>query len=124
MRTTVGDRPGILVTGHDLGDLEQLLDQSRDTGIDVYTHGEMLPAHAYPAFKRLPPPLRQLRLLLVEPGATSSRRFNGPVLVTTNCIVPPQESYLGRIYTTGPAGCPGVPHIPGCRATAPRTSRP
>ena len=112
VRTTVGDRPGILITGHDLRDLAQLLEQSKDAGIDVYTHGEMLPAHAYPAFRKYPH-------LLGNYGSAWHRQreefeaFNGPVLVTTNCIVPPKESYLRRIYTTGPAGWPGATHVPG-----------
>ena len=110
VRTTVGDRPGILVTGHDLADLKQLLDQTRESGVDVYTHGEMLPAHAYPAFKGYP------QLVGNYGGAWWKQadefaRFNGPVLVTTNCIVPPREAYRDRIFTTGPAGYPGVPHI-------------
>ncbi|MEN6342694.1 MAG: hydroxylamine reductase [Methanospirillum sp.] len=110
VRTTVGDRPGILVTGHELGDLKQLLDQTRDSGIDIYTHGEMLPAHAYPAFRGYP------QLVGNYGGAWWKQadefaRFNGPVLVTTNCIVPPREAYRDRIFTTGPAGYPGVPHI-------------
>jgi len=111
VKTTVGDRPGILVTGHDLKDLEELLDQSKDAGIDIYTHGEMLPAHAYPAFKKYPH-------LVGNYGSSWHHQreefepFNGPVLFTTNCIVPPKESYIGRLYTTGPVGWPGVPHIP------------
>ena len=111
VKTTVGNRPGILITGHDLKDLAQLLEQSKDAGIDVYTHGEMLPAHAYPAFKKYPH-------LVGNYGSSWHHQreefeaFNGPVLVTTNCIIPPKESYLGRIYTTGPAGWPGVIHIP------------
>ena len=110
VRTAVGNRPGILVTGHELADLKQLLDQTRESGVDVYTHGEMLPAHAYPAFKGYP------QLVGNYGGAWWKQadefaRFNGPVLVTTNCIVPPRESYRDRIYTTGPAGYPGVPHI-------------
>ncbi len=111
VKTTVGDRPGILVTGHDLKDLAELLEQSKDAGIEIYTHGEMLPAHAYPAFKKYPH--------LVGNYGTSWHHqkeefepFNGPVLFTTNCIIPPKESYIGRLYTTGPVGWPGVIHIP------------
>ncbi len=110
VKTTVGDRAGILVTGHELGDLLQLLEQTRGSGIDVYTHGEMLPAHAYPAFKKYP------QLVGNYGGAWWKQteefaRFNGPVLVTTNCIVPPKETYRDRIFTTGAAGFPGIPHI-------------
>ena len=110
VRTTVGKRPGILITGHDLRDLQQLLEQSKERGIDIYTHGEMLPAHAYPAFKDYPQ-------LVANYGSSwfhqkeEFERFNGPILVTTNCIVPPKDSYKDRIYTTGPAGFPGVKHI-------------
>jgi hydroxylamine reductase len=110
VKTTVGTRPGILITGHDLKDLEQLLEQSGDSGIDIYTHGEMLPANAYPALKKYPH-------LVGNYGSSwwhqkeEFEAFNGPVLVTTNCIVPPKDSYKDRIYTTGPAGYPGVKHI-------------
>ncbi len=111
VRTIVGDRPGILVTGHDLKDLAELLEQSKNAGIDIYTHGEMLPAHAYPGLKKYP-------RLVGNYGSSWHRQreefeaFNGPILVTTDCIVPPEESYLGRIYTTGPAGWPGATRIP------------
>jgi hydroxylamine reductase len=111
VKTTVGTRPGILITGHDLKDMEQLLEQSKEAGVDVYTHGEMLPSHAYPAFKKYP------HLYGNYGGSWYTQRdefekFNGPVLVTTNCIVPPKESYAGRMFTTGLAGYPGVKHIP------------
>ena len=111
VKTSVGSRPGILITGHDLRDLEMLLEQSRDAGVDIYTHGEMLPAHAYPAFKKYP------HLYGNYGGSWPQQKeefesFNGPVLVTTNCIVPPKESYTGRLYTTGLAGYPEVAHIP------------
>ena len=111
MKTTVRDRPGILVTGHDLKDLQDLLDQTKGTGVDVYTHGEMLPAHAYPAF-------RKYDNLVGNYGSSwwhqkeEFEAFNGPILITTNCIVPPKDSYLGRIYTTSVAGYPGTTHIP------------
>ena len=107
---SVGKRPGILITGHDLKDLEQLLEQSKDSGVDIYTHGEMLPANAYPALKKY-------THLYGNYGGSwwhqkeEFEKFNGPVLVTTNCIVPPKDSYKDRIYTTGPAGFPGVKHI-------------
>ena len=110
VKTTVGKRPGILITGHDLKDLEMLLEQSRDAGVDVYTHGEMLPAHAYPAFKKYPH-------LVGNYGSSwwhqkeEFEQFNGPVLFTTNCLVPPKDTYKGRLFTTGLTGYPGVPHI-------------
>jgi len=111
VKTTVGRRPAILITGHDLKDLEQLLDQSEDSGVDIYTHGEMLPTHAYPAFKKYP------HLVANYGGSWWHQKeefesFNGPVLVTTNCIVPPKDSYKNRVYTTGLAGYPGMTHIP------------
>jgi len=111
VKTGAGTRPGILVTGHDLKDLEMLLEQTKDNGVDIYTHGEMLPANAYPAFKKY-------ANLAGNYGSSwwhqkeEFEKFNGPVLVTTNCIVPPKDSYKGRLYTTGPAGYPGVTHIP------------
>ncbi|PKL60404.1 MAG: hydroxylamine reductase [Methanomicrobiales archaeon HGW-Methanomicrobiales-4] len=110
VRTTVGTKPGILITGHDLRDLEQLLEQTKDSGVDIYTHGEMLPANAYPALKKF-------SNLVGNYGSSwwhqkdEFEKFNGPVLVTTNCIIPPKESYIDRLYTTGPAGYPGVKHI-------------
>jgi hydroxylamine reductase len=110
VRTTVGKRPGILITGHDLLDLWQLLKQSEGSGIDIYTHGEMLPAHAYPSF-------RNYSHLVGNYGSSwfhqkeDFDRFNGPILVTTNCIISPKDTYKDRIYTTGPAGFPGVKHI-------------
>jgi hydroxylamine reductase len=110
VKTTVGSRPGILITGHDLKDLEQLLEQSKDAGVDIYTHGEMLPAQAYPAFKKYP------HLYGNYGGSWPHQKeefesFNGPILVTTNCIVPPKDSYKERIFTTGLTGYPGVTHI-------------
>ncbi len=106
----VRNNPAILVSGHDLSDLEQLLEQTRGTGVDVYTHGEMLPAHAYPAFKKYD------NLVGNYGGAWWSQRsdiesFGGPVLFTTNCIVPPLDSYKNRLYTTGAAGVAGCAHI-------------
>ncbi len=111
VRTTTGMRPGILITGHDLRDLEQLLDQSRDAAVDIYTHGEMLPAHAYPVLKRYD------HLYGNYGGSWPHQReefeqFNGPVLFTTNCLVPPKDSYRGRVFTTGLTGYPGTRHIP------------
>lgn len=110
VKTTVGKRPGILITGHDLKDLEMLLEQSKDAGVDVYTHGEMLPAHAYPAFKKYPH-------LVANYGSSwwhqkeEFEQFNGPVLFTTNCLVPPKDTYKSRLFTTGLTGFAGVPNI-------------
>ena len=108
----VGTNPGILVSGHDLRDLEMLLEQTQGTGVDVYTHSEMLPAHYYPAFKKYP------NLAGNYGNAWWKQKdefesFNGPILMTTNCIVPPKASYKDRMYTTGAAGYPGCKHIPG-----------
>jgi hydroxylamine reductase len=111
VRTAPGTQPGILVTGHDLKDLKDLLDQTKGMGVDVYTHGEMLPAHAYPAFQKY-------KNLVGNYGGSwpfqkeEFEAFNGPVLVTTNCLVPPRESYRDRVYTTGPVGFAGCTHIP------------
>ncbi len=107
---SVSDRPAILVSGHDLNDLEQLLVQTGGMGIDIYTHGEMLPAHTYPFFK-------QFDHLKGNYGgawytqAGEFEKFNGPILMTTNCIVPPRESYKSRLFTTGTAGYEGCRHI-------------
>ncbi len=108
----VGTRPGILVSGHDLKDFEELLEQTKDSGIDIYTHSEMLPANYYPAFKKY------THFVGNYGNAWWKQReefesFNGPILFTTNCIVPPMKNagYAGRIYTTGSAGLPGATHI-------------
>lgn len=106
----VGQNPGILVSGHDLRDLKMLLDQTSGTGVDVYTHCEMMPAQSYPAFKKYP------HFRGNYGGSWWQQReqfeaFNGPILMTTNCIVPPPESYKQRLYTTGAAGFPGCVHI-------------
>ena len=109
----VGENPGILISGHDLKDMEELLIQTQGTGIDVYTHGEMLPAHYYPTFKKYDH-------LKGNYGGSwwhqnkDFESFNGPILMTTNCIIPIKDSnsYKDRIYTTGMAGYPGVSHIP------------
>lgn len=107
----VGKNPGILVSGHDLKDIEQLLIQTEGTGIDVYTHSEMLPAHYYPNLKKYK------HLVGNYGNAWWKQReefesFNGPILMTTNCIVPPKnESYKTRMYTTGAAGFEGCIHI-------------
>ena len=111
-QVNIGTRgnPGILVSGHDLKDLKQLLDQTEKTGIDVYTHCEMLPANAYPEFKKYE------HLVGNYGGSWWQQRqefesFNGPILLTSNCIVPPKETYIDRLYTTGSAGYDGAIHI-------------
>ncbi|OHS93087.1 Hydroxylamine reductase [Tritrichomonas foetus] len=107
----VGTRPGILVSGHDLRDLKDLLEQTKDSGIDVYTHGEMLPAHYYPELKKYPH-------LFGNYGGSWWKQdqefgpFNGPILMTTNCIVPVKKAYKNRIFTTGAVGYEGLQHIP------------
>ncbi len=108
----VGTRPGILISGHDLRDMEMLLRQTEGTGVDVYTHSEMLPAHYYPAFKKYPHFVGNYGNAWWK-QKEEFESFNGPVLMTTNCIVPPRESYKNRLYTTGAAGFPGCKHIPG-----------
>lgn len=106
----VRKNPAILISGHDLKDLEMLLEQCEGTGVDVYTHGEMLPAHYYPAFKKY-------KCFAGNYGNawwkqdTEFESFNGPILMTTNCIVPPKDSYKNRLWTTGAAGYPGCRHI-------------
>ena len=106
----VGKNPAILVSGHDLRDLEQLLEQTDGKGVDVYTHGEMLPAHYYPKLKKF-------KHLVGNYGnawqlqTTEFEKFNGAILLTTNCLVPPKESYRDRIFTTGAVGYPGCKHI-------------
>ncbi|MCP4116383.1 MAG: hydroxylamine reductase [Desulfobacteraceae bacterium] len=109
----VGDKPGILISGHDLKDMEELLKQTENTGVDVYTHGEMLPANYYPAFK-------SYKHLKGNYGSSwwhqnkEFESFNGPILMTTNCIIPikKENSYANRIFTTGVVDYPGVGHIP------------
>ena len=106
-----GNNPGILISGHDLKDMEELLDQTEGTGIDIYTHGEMLPANYYPAFKKY-------KHFIGNYGGSWWKQnyefesFGGPILMTTNCIIPVRDSYKHRIFTTGMAGYPGVEHIP------------
>jgi hydroxylamine reductase len=112
-RVSVGVRegPAILVSGHDLRDLDELLQQTEGTGVNVYTHGEMLPANAYPAFKKYPH-------FVGNYGGSwwhqqqEFETFGGAILMTTNCIVKPKDSYKGRMFTSGMAGWPGVKHIP------------
>lgn len=108
----VRKNPGILVSGHDLRDLEMLLEQTQGTGVDVYTHSEMLPAHYYPAFKKYPNFVGNYGNAWWK-QKEEFESFNGPILITTNCIVPPKDSYKTRLYTTGAAGYPGCTHIPG-----------
>ena len=110
----VRNNPGILISGHDLKDLEMLLEQTQDTGVDVYTHSEMLPAHYYPAFKKHP------HFVGNYGNAWWKQReefesFNGPILMTTNCIIPPLENakYADRLWTTGTAGLNSERHISG-----------
>ena len=106
----VGKNPGILVSGHDLFDLEQLLKQTEGTGVDVYTHSEMLPAHYYPAFKKYSHFVGNYgNAWYMQTKEFES--FNGPILMTTNCIVPPKDSYKNRLFTTGAAGYEGCYHI-------------
>lgn len=106
----VSDKPGILISGHDLKDIEMVLEQTEGSGVDVYTHSEMLPAHYYPKFKKY-------KHFIGNYGNSwwmqkeEFEKFNGPVLFTTNCIVPPKTDYIDRIYTTGAAGFPGCKHI-------------
>ena len=108
----VRKNPGILVSGHDLKDLEQLLEQTEGTGVDVYTHSEMLPAHYYPAFKKYDNFAGNYGNAWWKQKAEFTT-FNGPILMTTNCIVPPADSYKDRLWTTGAAGYPGCRHIDG-----------
>jgi len=108
----VRKNPGILISGHDLRDLEMLLEQTKDTGVDVYTHSEMLPAHYYPAFKKYPHFAGNYGNAWWK-QKDEFESFNGPILMTTNCIVPPKDSYKDRLWTTGSAGYPGCGHIPG-----------
>lgn len=107
----VRKNPGVLISGHDLKDMEELLKQTEGTGVDVYTHSEMLPANYYPAFKKF-------KHFVGNYGGSwwhqnkDFETFNGPILMTTNCIIPVKDSYKDRIFTTGNAGYPGVKHIP------------
>ncbi len=108
----VSDKPGILISGHDLKDMEELLKQTDGTGVDVYTHSEMLPANYYPAFKKY-------KHFIGNYGNAWWKQkeefesFNGPILFTTNCLVPPKKDskYFDKVYTTGAAGFDGFPHI-------------
>ncbi|SFC27949.1 hydroxylamine reductase [Clostridium uliginosum] len=106
----VSNKPGILVSGHDLKDLEQLLIQTEGTGVDIYTHSEMLPAHYYPAFKKYSHFIGNYGNAWWK-QTEEFESFNGPILMTTNCIVTPKDSYKNRMYTTGAAGFEGCTHI-------------
>ncbi|HHW48772.1 MAG TPA: hydroxylamine reductase [Clostridiaceae bacterium] len=107
----VRNNPGILISGHDLKDMEELLKQTEGTGVDVYTHGEMLPANYYPAFKKYSHFVGNYGNAWWKQDK-EFESFNGPILMTTNCLVPPKDSYKDRVYTTGLVGFPGVKHIP------------
>ncbi len=107
----VGSNPGILISGHDLKDLEELLKQTEGTGVDVYTHGEMLPANAYPAFKKYSHFVGNYGNAWWK-QKEEFEKFNGPILLTTNCLVPPRDSYKDRVYMTGVVGFEGLKHIP------------
>jgi hydroxylamine reductase len=111
VKTGVGSRPGILISGHDLRDMEELLQQTEGVGVDVYTHCEMLPAHYYPAFKKYSHFVGNYGNSWWSQDR-EFESFNGPILMTTNCIVPVRESYRNRMFTTGMAGWPGLKHIP------------
>ena len=106
----VRKNPAILISGHDLRDLEMLLEQTKGTGVDVYTHGEMLPAHYYPFFKKYDNFVGNYGNAWWQ-QKEEFEAFGGPVLLTTNCLVPPKDSYKARIFTTGAVGFPGCPHI-------------
>ncbi|MDD6380317.1 MAG: hydroxylamine reductase [Lachnospiraceae bacterium] len=106
----VRKNPGILISGHDLKDLEMLLEQTKGTGVDVYTHSEMLPAHYYPFFKKYDNFAGNYGNAWWK-QKEEFESFNGPILMTTNCIVPPKDSYKDRLWTTGAAGYPGCRHI-------------
>ena len=105
-----GKNPGILISGHDLHDLEQLLEQTQGTGVDVYTHSEMLPAHYYPTFKKYSNFVGNYGNAWWK-QKEEFESFNGPILMTTNCIVPPKASYKDRVFTTGASGFSGCVHI-------------
>lgn len=108
----VGKNPGILISGHDLKDLEMLLEQTRGTGVDVYTHSEMLPAHYYPFFKKYDNFVGNYGNAWWK-QKEEFESFNGPILMTTNCVIPPKGKYKDRLWTTGATGVEGCRHIDG-----------
>ncbi|MDR2846097.1 MAG: hydroxylamine reductase [Candidatus Methanoplasma sp.] len=111
VKTGAGKKPGILITGHDLKDLEMLLEQTEGTGVDVYTHGEMLPANSYPRLKKYGNLVGNYgNAWFVQKD--EFEKFNGPIIATTNCVLLPKDSYRSRLFTTGAAGIPGTVHIP------------
>jgi hydroxylamine reductase len=107
----VRNNPGILISGHDLKDMEELLEQTKGTGVDVYTHSEMLPANSYPAFKKYDHFVGNYGSSWWNQNV-EFEKFNGPILMTTNCLVPPKDSYKERVYTTSVVGFEGLTHIP------------
>jgi hydroxylamine reductase len=115
----VKNNPGILISGHDLKDMEELLKQTEGTGVDVYTHSEMLPANYYPAFKKYPHLVGNYGNAWWKQNE-EFESFNGVILMTTNCIVPPKASYKDRLYTTGVTGFEGVKHIPSGKNGQPK----
>ncbi|MDD4363124.1 MAG: hydroxylamine reductase [Atribacterota bacterium] len=106
----VRNNPGILISGHDLKDMEELLEQTKDTGVDVYTHGEMLPANYYPAFKKYSHFIGNYGNAWWKQNE-EFEKFNGPILMTSNCIIPPRDSYKNRVFNTGTVGYPGMTYI-------------
>lgn len=124
-RVNIGVRnnPGILISGHDLKDMEELLEQTKNSGVDVYTHGEMLPANYYPAFKKYSHFVGNYGNSWWKQNE-EFEKFNGPVLMTTNCIIPPRDSYKDRVFTTGTVGYPGMTHIPDRKEDQPKDFSP
>ncbi len=120
-RVNIGVRnnPGILISGHDLRDMEELLQQTEGTGIDVYTHGEMLPANYYPAFKKYAHFVGNYGNAWWQQNE-EFEKFNGPIVMTTNCIIPPRDSYRDRVYTTGSVGYEGLKHIADRQGSEPK----
>ena len=115
----VKNNPGILISGHDLKDMEELLEQTEGTGIDVYTHGEMLPANYYPAFKKYKHFVGNYGNAWWKQNE-EFEKFNGPILMTTNCLIPPRDSYKERVFATGTVGYTGMNHIPDRKEGKPK----
>ena len=107
----VRNNPAILISGHDLKNMERTLEQTKGTGVDVYTHGEMLPANYYPAFKKYDHFVGNYGNAWWEQNE-EFEKFNGPILMTTNCLVPPKDSYKDRVYATGSVAFDGIKYIP------------